>query len=144
MFTFFITCKSGDMEKFDAVVYAGHTLHGAEVPFDPATEWGIPPMHLRKGHNAHLVEGTINGRRFQGEIVPRMKKFFLVIDDGTIAGARISGGQTVSITVQPVRAQVHQKESYYQGVPPLSQVPSADKKAWPLLRRRCCCEQARP
>jgi Domain of unknown function (DUF1905) len=89
-------------KKFNAEVLAGHKDDAVEVPFDPSEVWGVLPRPIWRGRRGHAVSGTLNGVRFEESfIVPRSKKFFLVIDKELKQAAGISVGDSVRLVLQP-------------------------------------------
>lgn len=88
-------------KKFKAEVLSGHKEHAVEVPFDPAKEWGIPPKPLWRGRRGHFVNATVNGFSFESSIVPRQKKFYLLIDAEAGKSAGVSEGVIVRVAVEP-------------------------------------------
>lgn len=88
-------------KKFKAEVLSGHKEHAVEVPFDPAKEWGIRPKPLWRGRRGHFVNATVNGFSFESSIVPRQKKFYLLIDAEAGKAARVSESGVVQVTVEP-------------------------------------------
>ena len=88
-------------KKFKAEVLSGHKEHAVEVPFDPAKEWGIPPKPLWRGRRGHFVNATVNGFAFEGAIVSRQKKFYLLIDAEAEKAAGVSEGVVVQVAVEP-------------------------------------------
>jgi hypothetical protein len=91
--------------KFKAEVLSGHKEHAVEVPFDPAKEWGIPPTPLWRGRRGHFVNAIVNGFSFESAIVPRQKKFYLLIDAEVGKAARVSEGGRVQVAVEPSTEQ---------------------------------------
>jgi hypothetical protein len=90
------------MIRFKAELLPGHKDDAVEVPFNPTEEWGLPPQPIWRGRKGHRVSGTLNRRRFEeGFIVPRSKKFFLLIDKDMQREAGITVGDSVSIAVTP-------------------------------------------
>jgi hypothetical protein len=87
-------------KTFKAEVLSGHKEDAVEVPFDPAKEWGIPPKPLWRGRRGHFVNATVNGFSFESSIVPRQKKFYLLIDAEAGKAAGISEGGVVQVTVE--------------------------------------------
>ncbi len=67
--------------RFTATLLEGHKGAAFEVPFDPAERWDLPPERLRAGRNGHRVAGVVNGVGFQSAVVPRLRRFWLEIDD---------------------------------------------------------------
>lgn len=89
------------VKKFKAEVLSGHKEDAVEVPFDPAKEWGISPKPLWRGRRGHFVNATINGFSFESSIVPRQKKFYLLIDAEAGKSAGVSEGVLVRVAVEP-------------------------------------------
>ena len=88
-------------KKFKAEVLSGHKENAVEVPFDPAKEWGIPPKPLWRGRRGHFVNATVNGFSFEGSIVPRQKKFYLLIDAEAGKAVGVSEGLLALVEVEP-------------------------------------------
>jgi hypothetical protein len=88
-------------KKFKAELLSGHKEHAIEVPFDPGKEWGILPKSLWRGRRGHLVNATANGFSFESSIVPRQKKFYLLIDAEAAKAARVSDGVILEVAVEP-------------------------------------------
>ncbi len=88
--------------KFKAEVLSGHKEDAVEVPFDPAKEWGIPPGPLWRGRRGHLVNARVNGFAFESAIVPRQKKFYLLIDPEAGKSAGVSERVLVQVAVEPL------------------------------------------
>ena len=89
-------------KRFQAEIQAGHKDDAVEVPFDPADVWGLPPQPLWRGRRGHAVQGTLNGSRFEESfIVPRQKKFFMVLDRDLQQAAGVSAGDSVKLVVEP-------------------------------------------
>lgn len=88
-------------KKFKAEVLSGHKEDAVEVPFDPAKEWGIPPGPLWRGRRGHFVNATVNGFSFESSIVPRQKKFYMLIDAEAKKAAGVYEGVVVQVEVEP-------------------------------------------
>jgi|SRR5580765_4999504 len=67
-------------KTFKGEVLAGHKQDAIWVPFDPSIEWGIEAQRLWRGRHGFPVRGTIGGTSFESAIVPRQKKFYLLIE----------------------------------------------------------------
>ena len=89
-------------QRFKAELLPGHKGAAIEVPFDPAKEWAIPPSRLWRGRHGHSVHADLNGACFETFIVPRSKKFFMLVGDALQRAAGVSVGETVDIAVQPL------------------------------------------
>mgnify|MGYP001166117007 CR=1 FL=1 len=90
------------MEQFEAVLFAGHKEDAVEVPFDPSRLWNLPKQKHWNGRNGNFVQGTINGIHFESALVPRMKKFFLLIDEDIKAAAKIAVGDIIKVVIEPL------------------------------------------
>jgi hypothetical protein len=88
-------------ERFSSVVLAGHKGLGFEVPFDPGRQWGRAPVSLRPGRRGHRVSGTVNGRPFEGAVVGRSRRFFVLVTDGMARAAKLREGSTVRVSLRP-------------------------------------------
>ena len=88
-------------KTFKAEVRSGHKDLAVEVPFDPSVEWKLQPRTLWRGRRGHSVNATVNGFSFESSIVPRQKKFYLLIDAETAKAARLSDGARVEVDVEP-------------------------------------------
>lgn len=87
--------------KFKAELLFGHKDHAVEVPFDPSVEWKLQPRPLWRGRRGHPVNATINGFSFESSIVPRQKRFYLLIDAEAANTAGVSDGAIVEVNVEP-------------------------------------------
>ena len=83
----------------EGVLIIGHKGLAVEVPFDPAAEWGAQQVALWPGRRGYPVEVLLNGVRFRGAIVSRMRRFFVLVDDSMArrAGSRV--GEQVRLTI---------------------------------------------
>lgn len=90
-------------KTFKAEVQSGHKEVAVEVPFDPAQVWGLPPKALWHGRRGYAVLGSLNGSQFEESfIVPRSKRFFMLIDKEMKQAAGVSVGDIVSVAVAPI------------------------------------------
>jgi hypothetical protein len=88
--------------EFKAELLEGHKDAAVEVPFDPAWAWDISPRPLWHGRRGHEVRGKLNGCAFESFIVPRSKKFWMVVDKELKRKAKVSVGDVVSVSVEPL------------------------------------------
>ena len=88
--------------KFSGEIISGHKGAAVEVPFDPATKWAIEARALWPGRRGHVVQCEINGTKFGSCIVPRLRKFWLLIDDEVQKHIGASIGDTVAVVVEPI------------------------------------------
>jgi hypothetical protein len=85
---------------FKAELLEGHKDAAIEVPFDPAELWGANAKSLWKGRRGYEVEATLNGVRFDSCIVPRQKKFYMLVDRDVLKETGVSTGDVVSASVR--------------------------------------------
>ena len=88
---------------FTAELLAGHKEDALQLPFDPMELWQIAPEALWRGRRGHMVEATVNGVSFESYVVPRQKKFFLLVDPDTKKVAKLKTGDRVSASVKPLK-----------------------------------------
>lgn len=90
-------------KKFKAEVLSGHKEDAVEVPFDPSEVWGIDPQPLWHGRHGHRVQGSVNGVSFESFIVPRSKRFYLIIDEELERKTGIAEGDVIVVAVEANR-----------------------------------------
>ena len=92
-------------KTFKSALMSGHKDNALEVPFNPTEVWRIEPAPLWRGRRGHNVKGKLNGHPFESSIVPRQKKFFLIIDKGIERATGVVDGEIVAVTLEPVAQQ---------------------------------------
>jgi predicted DNA-binding protein (MmcQ/YjbR family) len=92
--------------QFTATLLGGHKGAAFEVPFDPEERWAIPPERLRAGRNGHRVSAKVNGVSFESAIVPRLRRFWLEIDDDIRKQAKLEIGAPAKIAIRPIKPVV--------------------------------------
>ena len=85
--------------RFRVVVLAGHKGNAIEVPFDPGTKWPIKTQAIRAGRRGYAVHAQIAGMPFDGFVVARSKKFWLLLPVEVAMQAQISVGSEVGVTL---------------------------------------------
>lgn len=88
-------------KKFKAELQSGHQEDAVEVPFDPAATWGVGPAPLWRGRKGYRVLATLNGISFEGFIVARQRKSFMLVDEDVKQEAGVAVGEIVTVTVVP-------------------------------------------
>jgi len=88
-------------KSFTGELLSGHKQDALEVPFDPAMEWNIQPQPLWRGRRGFPVQARIKGFKFDSSIVPRQRRFFLLIDPDVVKSAGLVRGRLIKITVEP-------------------------------------------
>ncbi len=101
-------------ERFKAELLPGHKGAAVEVPFDPAKQWAIPRKQLWRGRHGHSVRADLNGACFETFIVPRSRKFFMLVNDELQRAAGVSVGDKVSVTVEPLVGPASKPQSATQ------------------------------
>jgi hypothetical protein len=89
-------------ETFEGELLPGHKGAAVEVPFDPAKKWSIDARPLWPGRRGHTVRGKLNGVSFGSCIVPRSRKFWMLVDEDVQKKAGVSVGDTVRFSVEPM------------------------------------------
>ena len=87
-------------KTFKAQLMSGHKDGAVEVPFNPSVEWNLQPRPLWRGRRGYQVIAKINGVSFESAIVPRQKKFYLLIDTEAAKAAGVSVGAKVEVAVE--------------------------------------------
>ena len=87
-------------KTFSAELLAGHKDAAFEVPFDPSEVWRAEAKSLWKGRRGHEVTAIVNGVSFESCIVPRQKKFFMLVSADVIKEIGIEIGDTVKAAVE--------------------------------------------
>jgi hypothetical protein len=90
------------IKKFKAELLLGHKGAAVEVPFDPAKLWAISARPLWPGRRGRSVRGEVNGVSFESCIVPRSRKFWMLVDEEVQKKAGVSVGDTVRVSVEPL------------------------------------------
>lgn len=88
-------------ERFSSVILDGHKGLAFEIPFSPATRWGLAPVKLRPGRRGYRVRGTLNEAGFESVAVPRSRTFFVLVTDEMRGAGRLEPGDTVKVSLEP-------------------------------------------
>jgi hypothetical protein len=88
-------------KKFKGELLSGHQEDAVEVPFDPAATWGVAAVPLWRGRKGYRVMVSLNGVSFEGFIVRRQQKLFMLVDEDVKQEAGVAVGDLVSVTVAP-------------------------------------------
>jgi hypothetical protein len=88
-------------KSFTGELLSGHKQDAVEVPFDPSSEWDLEPQPLWRGRRGFPVRARIKGRAFESSIVPRQKKFYLLIEPEIVKSEGLVLGSRVRVTVEP-------------------------------------------
>jgi hypothetical protein len=97
-----VTAKTaGSRARFKAVVLDGHKGLAFELPFDPQARWRIEEQSLWPGRRGYRVRGSVNAHRFESVVVPRMKRFFVLVTDEMKKAARLRAGSEVAVSIGP-------------------------------------------
>jgi hypothetical protein len=83
------------------ILLDGHKGAAVEVPFDPAERWGQPAVPLEPGRRGHRVIATLAGVRFESAVVPRARRFFVLVDTQTCRTAGMDVGDKVTLSLTP-------------------------------------------
>ena len=88
-------------KSFTAELLSGHKQDALEVPFDPAEEWNVQPEALWRGRRGFRVKARVKGFAFDSSIVPRQKRFFLLIDPEVVKSTGIVVGSRLRVMIEP-------------------------------------------
>jgi hypothetical protein len=88
-------------ERFPSVLLDGHKGLAFEIPFSPATRWGLPQVRLRPGRRGYRVRGTLNRTPFEGFAVARSGRFWVLVPDALQKSAGVEAGETVKVSLEP-------------------------------------------
>jgi hypothetical protein len=88
-------------KSFTSELLAGHKQNALEVPFDPAVEWKLEARPLWRGRRGFKVKARIKRLAFDSSIVPRQRKFFLLIDPEVVESTGLVVGSRIRATVEP-------------------------------------------
>ncbi len=86
-------------ERFVAVVLDGHKGLAFEIPFDPAERWGATAVPLWPGRRGLRVRGSVDRVRFESVVVPRARRFFVLVTDGMKKAAKLRAGSSVRVSL---------------------------------------------
>lgn len=89
-------------ERFESVVLDGHKGLAFELPFSPSARWGADEVQLRPGRRGYKVKGSVNAVRFESVVVPRARRFFVLVSDEMKKACRLRAGSAVKVSVSPV------------------------------------------
>jgi hypothetical protein len=89
-------------ERFTAVVLDGHKGLAFELPFSPAERWGLTETKLRPGRRGYRVRGTVNEREFESVVVPRQRRFWVLVSDEMQKAGRLRAGAEVKVSIGPL------------------------------------------
>jgi len=94
--------KAVSRARIAGLVLEGHKDAAVEVPFDPAERFGVEAVALRRGRRGHRVRVTAKAFRFESEIVPRSKRFWLVLPAAALRDLRLGPGDRIEVSVEPL------------------------------------------
>ena len=101
-----IEVHMGSAHRFEGELVLGHKGAAVEVPFDPAERWGIAAQPLWHGRRGHVVDGRLNGKPFTSSVVPRMKRFWVLVDEKLMNAANVAVGDIVEVAIEPSQSAV--------------------------------------
>jgi hypothetical protein len=88
--------------RFESEVLDGHKGLAFELPFSPPTRWGLSEVALRPARRGYRVQGSVNAVRFESVVVPRAKRFWLLVTDEMKKAGRLRAGSSVRVSVGPL------------------------------------------
>jgi uncharacterized protein DUF1905 len=88
-------------ERFETVVLEGHKGLAFELPFDPAERWGVPEERLWPGRRGWRVKVSMRRARFESFVVPRSRRFWVLVSEEMRRSGRLRAGSRVGVAVAP-------------------------------------------
>jgi hypothetical protein len=88
--------------RFTSVVLDGHKGLAFEVPFNPATHWGLALASLWPGRRGYRVRATVNKARFESVVVRRARRFLVLVTDEMREAGRLRACASVKLSLAPV------------------------------------------
>jgi hypothetical protein len=88
-------------ERFAGEIRSGHKQAAVEVPFDPAQRWHLPASPIRPGRRGWFVEVSLGGAWFGSVVVPRSRRFWLVLENDQLLTNGVSVGDPVAVSLRP-------------------------------------------
>jgi len=79
----------------------GHKGAAVEVPFDPSVRWKREASKLWRGRRGHPVRARLGSVDFESAIVPRSKRFWLLVDAAVLSKTGRKVGDVLQITIEP-------------------------------------------
>lgn len=92
-------------DSFAGVVLAGHKQAAIEVPFDPAQRWGVAAATIFPGRRGHAVQARVGGEVFRSYIVPRSKRFWLILENPQLKAMNVEVGDRIRVSLEPWRGR---------------------------------------
>ena len=92
-------------KKRAMIAFVGEMVPGSSdasvcIPVDPTTCWGAP--QVLEGRPSYRVQGTVQGWDFRGVVIPRAKRFWLLLPPTFIRTLGLGKGDELRITLVPV------------------------------------------
>jgi len=84
-------------QSFEAVLLSGHKQDAGELLVDPAVEWDSRAVPIATGRRGHRVSGRINDVAFEGWVVARSKRHYVLVEDEVRERAGVAAGDRVRV-----------------------------------------------
>ena len=88
-----------DIKSFQSKLLSGHKEDAIEVPFDPS-QLGLTSQALWLGRRGYRVKATLNGYDFEGAVVARSKRFWLLVPEPIEQAAGVIVGDSVQVSLR--------------------------------------------
>ena len=88
-----------DIKSFQSKLLSGHKEDAIEVPFDPS-QLGLTSQALWPGRRGYRVKATLNGYDFEGAVVARSKRFWLLVPQPIEQAAGVVVGDSVQVSLR--------------------------------------------
>ncbi len=88
--------------RFEAEILDGHKGLAFELPFSPSTRWGVAEAALWPGRRGYRVKGSMNAVRFESVVVPRARRFWVLVTGEMKKAGRLRAGSSVAVSIGPL------------------------------------------
>ncbi len=85
---------------FTATVRSGHKEDAVEVPFDPTAAFGRAPETFAPGRRGVRVRASVDGVAFDGHVVRRSGRHWLLLPSNAKPAVRKEAGDRVEVVLE--------------------------------------------
>ncbi len=86
---------------FSVPVVTGHKEDAVEIPFDPGERWPLPEVTLGPRRKARGVWAVIGSHAFDGHVVTRSRRWWLLLPAALEMELGIAPGDQVTVAIGP-------------------------------------------
>ncbi len=93
------------MLSFTATLVERRKGISLQIPFDPEQRWGIAIQPLGAGRRGFRVIAKLDIYQFESVIVPRSRRFWMLVAPEVIEKLGLAVGDNVRISVKPLQGR---------------------------------------